>query len=38
MLTLSTEHIRMRQQAANKEEALQLLADILAADGLTLPE
>ena len=38
MLTLSTEHIRMRQQAANKEEALQILADILVADGLTIPE
>ncbi len=37
MLTLSTEHIRMRQQAANKEEALQILADILVADGLTIP-
>ena len=38
MLSLSTEHIRMHQQAADKEEALQLFADILAADGLAMPE
>lgn len=38
MLTLSPEHIRMHRHAADKDEALQILADVLASDGLTLPE
>ena len=38
MLTLSPEHIYMHRHAADKEAALQMLADILAADGLTMPE
>lgn len=38
MLTLSPEHIRMHRQAAGKDEALQILADILSSDGLAMPE
>ncbi|MCP1659231.1 phosphoenolpyruvate--protein phosphotransferase [Neisseria perflava] len=38
MLTLLPEHIRMNRRAADKEEALQIIADTLSSDGLTLPE
>lgn len=38
MLTLSAEHIRMHRHAADKDEALQILADILVSDGLAMPQ
>ncbi|OOR88503.1 phosphoenolpyruvate--protein phosphotransferase [Moraxella caviae] len=38
MLTLTTQDVRMNMRAANKQEALSVLAQVLAEDGLTTPD
>ncbi|WP_199507823.1 MULTISPECIES: phosphoenolpyruvate--protein phosphotransferase [unclassified Psychrobacter] len=38
MLALETSHVRMQQQAADKSQALQCLANILVEDNLVTPE